>query len=204
MIAPDQTVSTHEVPLFPLHCVLFPGGFLPLRIFEPRYVDMVGRCLKADRPFGVVAIEDGSEVGEAKTFATGTLAEIVNWFRHQDGLLGIEAIGRDRFDIESLRRQDDGLYLGSVKPRCAERRTKLPGELAFAADLLRVLLPATGDADRGAPKDFDDAGWVGYRLAEALPLTLAARQDLLQIEDPIVRIERLASVVARMRLRPQP
>jgi len=96
-----------QIPLFPLNTVLFPGGPLPLRIFEARYVDMVSSCLKEDSPFGVLLIRDGGETGNATTHEIGTLARIVDWYQGSDGLLGVTAVGEQRFRLLSSHRQDD-------------------------------------------------------------------------------------------------
>ena len=135
-------VSTIEIPLFPLKTVVFPGGPLALRIFEPRYLDMVARCLRGTNRFGVVAIRQGSEVGAAETFDVGTLAEIVDWHQETGGLLGIPAVGRECFRLARSTRQPDGLYVGegSLLPpeprsRClsARRARRVVAEATHAA-----------------------------------------------------------------------
>ena len=181
-----------EIALFPLHTVLFPGGLLPLRIFESRYLDMVGRCLKAREGFGVVAIRAGSEIGEADVYAVGTGAEIVDFDRDERGLLGIVAVGTRRFEVRSQRRRDDGLYLGRVK-WLEEVGAALPARHAALASLLETAL-AHSEAVGGA--DFASAGWVGHRLAEVLPLDLPTKQRLLEHEDPIARLDELGALVA--------
>ena len=105
-----------EIPLFPLRTVLFPGGPLPLRIFETRYLDMIGRCMKDERGFGVLAIRDGTGTGSgaAEVHQVGTLASIVDWYQFDDGLLGITVIGQTRFMLHSVRQQPDGLNVGEV------------------------------------------------------------------------------------------
>ncbi|HEY7377666.1 MAG TPA: LON peptidase substrate-binding domain-containing protein, partial [Steroidobacteraceae bacterium] len=104
---PDKPIE--EIALFPLNTVLFPGGPLPLRIFEPRYIDMVRRCLREQRGFGVVLIRSGNEVGPAEFESVGTLARIVDFHALSDGLLGLVNVGERRFRVISRRRQDDGL-----------------------------------------------------------------------------------------------
>jgi Lon protease-like protein len=104
-----------ELPLFPLQTVLLPGGRLALRVFEPRYVDMVARSLRGANRFGVVAIREGAEVGAATTYDHGTSAEIVDWHQEPGGLLGILAAGREPFRVAGIRREPDGLYVGSVE-----------------------------------------------------------------------------------------
>lgn len=187
---------THgETPLFPLKTVLFPGGVLPLRIFEPRYLDMVSRCVRNGEPFGVLMIVSGGEVGGASTVDVGTLAEIVDWHRGADGLLGIVAVGRSRFVLEEARQLEDGLYVGRIAVLDPEPRCELPEAYGSLASLLREVLPTLGDAARYLTEDYGDATWVGYRLAEVLPLTLADRQACLEMNDPVARLKRLGTAV---------
>lgn len=180
------------VPLFPLKTVLFPGGALPLRIFEPRYVDMVGRCLRNEQQFGVLSIVEGSEVGPAKTATVGTLAQIVDWRQEADGLLGITVVGRERFEVEHISVREDRLYVGRVRVLPAEPKLELPPDYGDLARLLKRVLPTVG-ADHGAVEDYDDATWVGYRLAEILPLSLEDKQACLEMEDALARLDKLRS-----------
>jgi Lon protease-like protein len=189
---------TDTLPLFPLKTVLFPGGPLALRVFEPRYLDMVARCLRGENRFGVVAIRQGEEVGAASTYAVGTAAEIVDWHRESDGLLGILAMGREAFRLGATRRQPDGLYVAEVEWLPAEAVLPLPPEHApLAALLKRVLdqLPLYG----GLTPRYDDAGWVAARLVEALPFGLALKQSLLEAPDALTRLERVAAELAKTR-----
>ena len=180
-----------EIPLFPLKTVLLPGGPLRLRIFEPRYLDMIARCLRADNRFGVVAIRRGEEVGEAEMFGAGTLAEIVDW--HQEGtLLGIVAVGREGFGLESTSRQPDGLYVGRGVLRAGEPRRPLPTSHAPLAELLRGLLDQL-PAYRAVEPAYDDSVWVSYRLTEVLPLALPLKQELLEMTDSDARLARIAA-----------
>lgn len=181
-----------QIALFPLHTVLFPGGLLPLRIFESRYLDMVGRCLKAREGFGVVAIRAGSEVGEADVYAIGTGAEIVDFDRDERGLLGIVAVGTRRFQLSSQRRRDDGLYLGQVEWLEEGEQALPPRHAALAALLETALSRSEGAVDRA---DFASADWVGHRLAEVLPLDLPTKQRLLEHNDPVARLDELRALV---------
>jgi Lon protease-like protein len=192
-------MATAEIALFPLKTVLFPGGPLQLRVFEPRYVDMVGRCMKQDTGFGVVGITSGSEVGEAETYDVGTLAEIVSWYRDERGLLGIEAVGRGRFAIESRSRRPDGLYVAEVRFGAPEPPTALPDRYRPSAEFLRVLLPQLGSRYSKIDLDLGDASWVGRRFAEILPLDTSTKQDLLEMNDPISRLDALIPLIERLR-----
>lgn len=184
-----------ELPLFPLQTVLLPGGRLALRVFEARYVDMVARCLRGANRFGVVAIREGAEVGEAKTYDYGTSAEIVDWDQQPGGLLGIVAEGREPFRILSSRRQADGLYVADVEWLASPASRPLPAGYARFAGLLRGLIEEL-PLYRGAAASFEDATWVGARLVELLPLKLPLKQELLEL-DPEGRLERLDAALPR-------
>lgn len=188
-------MTAFETPLFPLKTVLFPGGVLALRIFEPRYLDMVSRCLKQGETFGVLLIVDGEEVGAASTVHIGTLADIVDWHRGSDGLLGIVAVGRSRFVLEESWQLDDGLYVGRVSPLDPEPQAELPSAHRQLASLLRQVLPRLGDAAKYLAEDYDDATWVGYRLAEVLPLSLTDRQACLEMNDAVARLRKLGTTL---------
>jgi Lon protease-like protein len=185
-----------ELPLFPLNTVLLPEGRLALRVFEPRYVDMVAKCLRGVNRFGVVAIRTGGEVGDATTYERGTSAEIVDWHKEPSGLLGIVAAGREPFRLLGTRREPDGLYVGNVEWLAAPLPAQLPPAYAALAELLRRLLEPLAPY-RDQPASFDDAAWVGGRLTELLPLHLAVKQSLLELADPVERLVRLAAALER-------
>ena len=183
-----------ELPLFPLQTVLLPDGLLALRVFEPRYVDMVARCLRGTNRFGVVAIREGAEVGAATTYDYGTSAEIVDWQQEPGGLLGILAAGRESFQLLATRREHDGLYVGNVAWLERMESPQLPpAHEPLAALLERLLEPLA--MYQGVTALLDDAAWVGGRLAELLPLKLALKQSLLETRDPLARLEQLAAVL---------
>ncbi len=194
-------MSNRTLPLFPLGTVLFPGGPLSLRIFEPRYVDMVGRCMKDDSGFAVVLIVAGREAGSGAltTAAVGTEARIVDFHRLEDGLLGLTCIGGDRLRVVRAWRQDDGLNLGEVEPVAADRAAAIPADCAHLAEALGRLYPDLGPSYAWVTPRFEDAAWVGNRLAELAPLEPAIKQGLLELEDPV---ERLRYLVPMIRLGP--
>jgi Lon protease-like protein len=180
------------IALFPLNMVLFPGGPLPLRIFETRYVDMVRRCMREGASFGVVLIREGREVGPAETFDVGTLADIVDFHQLSDGLLGLSCVGRQRFRIRSRSRQADGRKLAEVDPLPPESTVPVPARHSRLAELLKNVLPQLGEVYEGIEMRPDDAAWVGYRLAEILPIPLADKQRVLELDDPIQRLDVLS------------
>ena len=183
-----------SLPLFPLNTVLFPGGPLSLRIFEPRYLDMVRRCLKDSSAFGVVLIIEGAEAAAAPVIATtGTSARLVDFDTLPDGLLGIVCVGERRFRVRSRALQSDGLNLGEVEYAPEEEQRPLPVELAHLAELLRELLPKLGGAYTHVEGRYADAGWVANRWAEILPLALPEKLELLELADPLARLAKVAA-----------
>jgi uncharacterized protein len=192
--------SSAAVPLFPLNTVLFPGGPLPLRIFETRYVDMVRHCMRERCPFGVVLIRAGSEVGagaSGEACAVGTTARIVDFNSLPDGLLGITCLGERKFKVLKRWQQADGLNVGDIEYLGAEERIDLPGEFQHLGELLRKVLPELGDLYANVPKHFADACWVGCRLAEILPISLSEKQYCLELDDPVVRLARLSPLIRK-------
>jgi Lon protease-like protein len=191
--------EVRELPLFPLNTVLFPGGPLPLRIFEPRYLDMVSRCMREQSGFAVVLLGEGEEVSSATSFAaTGTEARIVDFDRLEGGLLGISCLGRERVRVVEAWREADGLNRGRVLDIAADPVVPVPIDLDWLKDVVARVLPEAGDAYRHVEMR-DDAAWVANRLAELLPLSLADRQALLELADPIERLAVLEPAVTRGR-----
>jgi len=185
-----------EMPLFPLNTVLFPGGPLSLRIFEPRYVDMVRNCMRDGAPFGVVMIRSGQEVGAVASISdVGTAARIIDFDQLPNGLLGIVCSGEQKFRVDDRRVAADGLNVGTVTWLPLEPAEPLPAKYTHLSQLLRKVLPQLGNAYSVLPTNFDDAGWVGARLVEILPISLADKQACLELDDPIARLERIAPVI---------
>jgi Lon protease-like protein len=182
-----------SIPLFPLNTVLFPGGPLKLRIFEARYVDMIGRCLREDSGFGVALIIEGMEAGgPARTANVGTLARIVDFEQLQDGLLGITARGRERFRIDLVREQRDGLKLADVEWLPEEPEQAVSEEYSMLAELARQAFPQLAAIYGDDQPSYENATWVGMRLAEMLPLPAEDRQRCLEILDGTERLQYLS------------
>ena len=172
-----------QIPLFPLNTVLFPGGPLPLRIFEPRYLDMLSRCMKDDAPFGVLLIREGAEVGPATTWDIGTLAKVTDWYQGSDGILGVTAIGTERFRLLAAERQPDGLNVGEVEILPHLPSQALPAEYAPLGKILAHVLDEFGLLYEGLDRHYDDAVWVAYRVIEVLPVPLEQKQACLESRD---------------------
>lgn len=184
------------VPLFPLSTVLFPAGVLPLRIFEPRYLDMVSDCLKHDTPIGVVLIKKGKEVGlAAETHLIGTLCEISYWNRRDDGLLGVTLKGTQRFRILSRDVKPNQLIIAEVELLDNVSDEPLPSVYYSLADMLRKIIKELEPPFTLMRTRYDDANWVSSRLVELLPLPLDLKQDLLVEANPLVRLEHISSML---------
>lgn len=190
-----------DIPLFPLHAVLFPGGFLPLRIFEPRYLDMVTACMQQQTLFGVVLIREGHETGApADPFATGTLAAIVDFDQSAEGLLLISCIGGDRFRILERRNDSNQLQRAMIEVIPIEQDRVLPPEYESLAGFLRAVVNRPGISRRIAPPDIDYSSpiEIGFRLAELLPVGAEEQQQLLCLRDPLERLERITGLLKEM------
>jgi hypothetical protein len=201
---PEPTGTTmhnghrREIPLFPLGTVLFPGGRLPLRIFEDRYLRLIRACVRDGSTFGICLIQDGREVGAtAMPVDVGCLASIVECTEPEPGLLHVITEGGARFRILTTRADPDGLLHGDVVMLDPEPTMPVRDEHFLCTEILRRLVERAGDEWFPPPHTFDDATWVGYRLAEALPLDPMEKQRLLVTNDPRARLDRMLQVIRR-------
>lgn len=190
--AEQRTAFT--LPLFPLRTVLLPGGLLPLKIFEQRYIDMAKGCLKDNRPFGVCLLTQGEEVatkaGAAPEIAkVGTLARIADWDMPQLGILHVATLGESRFQVQQHAVQASGLVVGEVIDIPAEPEVALAEAYQPLANLLELIAARVGPQNFPAARAYGDASWVGYRLVELLPLPLHIKQSMLEINDAEVRLQ---------------
>jgi len=186
-----------ELPLFPLQTVLFPGGRLPLRIFETRYMDMAKACLRDGSPFGVCLIREGGEVGEpALPEAVGCVARIAQWDMPQLGVLLVLALGERRFRILERRVQPDGLARATVALLAPETDAELDPGSDLCARVLRRAIESSPEPIVEPPLRYDSAAWVSARLAELLPLSNETRQALLELDDAGERADRLRRLIS--------
>lgn len=186
-------MDRESLGLFPLHTVLLPGGMLELRVFEPRYLDLVRDCGRGGNGFGICTIIEGEETGAAATPAAfGTEARIEDFGSDERGLLTLRVRGHRRFRVRRTRVRDNGLVVGEVEWRDPDPDDELRPEHAVLATLLqRILEQAGGEHADAGPPQLDTAAWVGWRLSELLPLSGLQRQALLQEDDPHARLQRL-------------
>ena len=189
--------STHALPLFPLKTVLVPGATLGLRVFEPRYLDLVRECGHDGSGFGICLILEGEEAGATTTSAAfGTEARIEDFGADAGGLLTLQVRGARRFHVRRTRVRDNGLVVAQVEWCDPDPDDELRPEHAVLGMLLRGILEQVGGEHASAPPArFDDAGWVGWRLAELLPLEDEQRQLLLQEDDPHARLDALLALL---------
>jgi uncharacterized protein len=199
---PPSPPLSLSLPLFPLRTVLMPGGVLGLRIFETRYLDLVRDCARDGSGFGVCLILEGEEAGTpALPAAFGTEAKIEDFDRTADGLLALRVRGVRRFHVRSTRVRDNGLIVGTVEWCEPDADDELRPEHALLGTILqRILEHADGPQSalgyaKAPPARFDEAAWVGWRLAEMLPIDDRLRVSLLQEDDPHVRLDRLLAAM---------
>lgn len=175
---------------------MFPGGVLPLRIFEPRYLDMVSSCMRDEIPIGVIQIRDGKEVGQAaEIYDVGTMSIISYWNRRPDGLLGITLRGTQRFEVLSYEIQPDQLIMAEVEPLLKATPVAMNDKYQGMASLLRKIISQLEPPYTTMPAQYDDLEWVSARLCELLPMPMEYKQELLEYDDIIDRIEQLYSLI---------
>ena len=180
---------TYSLALFPLQTVVFPGGLLPLRVFEPRYMDMVTQAIAERAAFGICAIREGRDIDvAAKHYTIGTRVQVIDWDMPQPGILHIQTQALERFVVRSSHSEASGLRIGEVDDVSAEPAVALPEELTLAAEVLYQIINELGADKFAPPHDYNNAVWVGYRLSEILPLKLSVRQNLLEMNDSIARL----------------
>lgn len=186
-------MATHqEIPIFPLGTVLYPGGLLPLRIFEQRYLDMTKCCIRDDTVFGVCLIRSGTEVGAAAVpHAVGCTARIVEWDMPHLGLFHLHTRGESVFRILEQWTSKNGLVQAHVELDDPPPPFPLPEEYEGMATLLEKIMAKVGSERFPSPARLDQADWVGFRLAESLPLEAGTKQRLLEARDPLGALDKL-------------
>jgi Lon protease-like protein len=197
--------ETVEIALFPLKPVLFPGGRLPLQIFEPRYMDMVVRCMREDEPFGVVLIRKGSAARlhdatpQPDIFDVGTDAHVVDFNQLAHGRLGIVVRGGQKFRVRAVLERGDHLLMGQVEYLPEEPLLGVGQEHRELVDILQELVKHPMIEKLGLDIQFDDARSVGWRLAELLPIEPEIKQSLLKLQWPRERLQELTRLVDKLR-----
>ena len=217
----SETLKLISLPLFPLGSVLYPGGLLSLRIFEVRYLDMIGRCYKNGAPFGVVALTVGSEVrrpepakmmgkpaedafAQEEFCATGTLAMISEFSTPQAGLMVVRCKGAQRFKISSRDKLKHGLWIADVQRIDDDLPVAIPDDLKPCANALGKLIKSLQQRNISdnqmpllPPYQLDDCGWVANRWCELLPLPMELKQRLMELDNPLVRLELVSDILER-------
>ncbi len=196
--------STHEgnarIYIFPLNTVLFPGGALPLKIFEQRYIDMTKRCISEERPFGVCLIKEGRETGTpAVPQDVGCLARIVQWDMPHLGVFHLQVEGVRRFRIVATEVEKNGLI--SATTECLAQESEVAPDETLCSNVLKAIIEKVGAEHFPSPHRFDDAAWIGYRLSEVLPISLEAKQQLLRMTDPQARLSELGTILSAQGMR---
>ena len=217
-----STTSTKltALPLFPLQTVLFPGGSLPLRIFEVRYLDMIGGRHKSAQPFGVVCLSEGSETRRRATaagggfaheafFPVGTLARITKFERPQPGLMMIDCVGSQRFRIDRSEQLKHGLWVADVELLADDPEVAVPEDLTFTSEALQgVVRSIEQRMEQGGeaaielplprPYRWDDCGWLANRWCELLPLEPQLKHRFMSLDSPLLRLELVSDTLRQI------
>ena len=189
-------MPSDPLPLFPLQTVLFPGALLGLTVFEARYLDLMSACLRNGQPFGVLCLQQGSEAGKSAKAVqmedVGVLAHIDEVDAEQTGILNVRCTGGLRFRVLGTPSQSpSGLWTCSAEP-IDDDIARLPGPAMLqTVEALAGAIKTLSAQDRSPfaePYRLDDAGWVANRWCELLPVSLAAKQKLMALEDPVIRL----------------
>ncbi len=191
-------MSEQNTPIFPLRTVLFPASRIPLRIFEPRYLDMVSSCLRSNTEFGVVLSKEVIQPGMYETYNIGTLASIIDWSQDKDGLLNITVIGSNKFELISLSKKEDGLNIADINILEQEKDFKAPPHFDNMIRLLEAILEDI-DLFDDLDKQFESASWVSFRFSEILPLKIEDKQKCLELNDPLLRLNYLEPLLKLIR-----
>lgn len=203
-------MTSTSIPLFPLSTVLFPDGLLPLQIFEVRYLDMIQKCIADGTQFGIVSLTQGGEVrkpGVTESFASvGTMAKIVAWHAPMPALLQIACAGTTRFRISFSEQLKNGLWVAETEPIENDQVVAIPIELQDTTEAFNRLI-ASLQGENGhnempvlAPYRLDECGWVANRWCELLPISSAQKQRLLELDNPLLRLELIQDVLSEQGL----
>ena len=212
-----EALKLTSLPLFPLGTVLYPGGLLPLQIFEVRYLDMIGKCHKAGAPFGVISLTEGSEVRRPNPagpagdgFANeafgnvGTLVSITKFSNPQPGLMMVRCLGTQRFEISTREKLKHGLWIANVTRLEDDQSVSIPDDLQRTANALGKLIKTL--QERRLPDDqmplrtpyqLEDCGWVANRWCELLPMPVDLKQRLMELDNPLLRLELVSDILDR-------
>jgi Lon protease-like protein len=187
--------ADQNIFIFPLNTVLYPGGVLPLKIFEQRYIEMTKTCLRDKQPFGVCLIREGREVGAAAVpEPVGCLATIEQWDMPQLGVFHLVTRGGERFRIRDMKVAPNHLISATVDPIAPDAVVEVDG---LCREMLQAIMEKVGAERFPSPARLDDAAWIGYRLAEILPLEARARQEFLELTDARERLARMRKLLEK-------
>ena len=189
-----------QIDLFPLNTVFFPGGLQRLQVFEVRYLDMVKRCVAQNLPFGIVGLTQGREVhrpGVPEELASiGTLAYIKHHENKSPGLMVVDVVAGERFNIVQAKQGKYDLWSAQIERLAPDPVVALPSELEQTREGLQTMLDSLTmqgfNEDQlpfAKPYHFNDCGWVANRWCELLPLDLKTKQQLMSLDNPLLRLE---------------
>lgn len=183
-------------PLFPLNMTLFPGGKIPLQVFETRYLDMVKQCMKDQHGFTIVSIKDGHETGERPDiYPIGTYAEIVDFETLPSGLFGITVEGRQRALLSNIVEKKDHLLVADIELIESEAIQPVPEKYQHLVEILKSIKSNPAIKKLNLAIDYNNASDVGSRLSELLPFNIEDKQALLELNDSLERLARVQAIL---------
>ncbi len=185
-----------NIPLFPLNTVLFPGGPLPLRVFEPRYLDMISYSMKTETPIGVVLIKNGDEVGAApEIYDVGSISEITYWHKRTDGLLGITLTATQRFRVKDTQVSNSQLMTANIEVIENMAPLDVNDENKYFIPILEQILDQLDPPFKTIPRHTDNIEWISARLIELLPTELEVKQALLESDNIMERLAKIEFIL---------
>lgn len=192
-----------KIPLFPLKIVLFPGGVIPLRVFEKRYVDMVRKCLRDNEPFGIVALVKTNEDNPLPFANIGVLVKIIDTDVSQPGLFNIKCLAEEKIAIESAKQDEDGLWIGNVMVLDPENEIPLPDDLIATRIYFERLLDSLKKESKDEsllpfekPYQIDSCNWLANRWCEILDMPLDQKQRMLELDSPLLRLDLINDILS--------
>lgn len=186
-----------NIPIFPLKSIILPGGQFPLRIFERRYLDMTRECLKNDKGF-VIALTKRDSDYISSVYDYASYVEIVDWSQLDGGLLGITVEGKNIVKLNNYALDESNLLKGDALEIDCGIDYLVPQKYQILSKFYKKIYPEIKAYIFHIKPKYNDANWLGFRLIECLPLELDDKADLISMQEPLDRLERILHIVKKI------
>jgi len=190
-----------NLPLFPLNTVLFPGGTIPLQVFEPRYLKLIDDCLNSDSKFGVVLIKEGKEVGGPSVpMSIGTIAKITSVKNLPNNRLLVTSIGTDRFNILEILK-DDPYMVASVDVQIEQTNEEIEDQTLKEAtrltgEYLQTLLAMQGGWIKNPSSSLPEKPLdLSFFMAQLIQQPASDQQKMLETTSTINRLSDCTNII---------